>query len=357
MATRTIRPVLACTVASLIGYTTLSGCTSNARGPSAPEGSGDSVILSMDLAMGLTSGNANGTLETPSDYDDDWALALITDQPSAYIAGVVVTMGNGPLGPEMAVARKTLDQLDVDVPLVAGAATWLPVVATEDSAGADLSATCVNDGVEFMAEELRGTEDLTIIATGPLTDVACLALAFPDEAANITEIIALIGSAPNGLTYAGKPVRDFNYSMDPRALSVIVNETAIPFVAVTFEASSSTAVSTDVVDTLAADSSPTAQYFGKASRAYAAWWTSIFGPTKPVWDASVVWRYLHPEDFQCEPARFELKLGAPNEPTEETHDWVIPDPTSDGRVQACMSYTDQSAIDQMNAAVMAAIRR
>jgi pyrimidine-specific ribonucleoside hydrolase len=127
----------------------------------------------MDLAMGLTSGNANGTLATPSDYDDDWALALITDQRDVDIAGVVVTMGNGPLGPEMSVAQQTLDRLDVDVPLIAGAATWLPVVATLDSSGADLSATCVNDGVEFMANELRETEDLTIIATGPLTDVAC----------------------------------------------------------------------------------------------------------------------------------------------------------------------------------------
>ena len=351
-----------CRFATLLGVvlllpSLLTACTDASSDHTNPAQPGPTLLMSMDLAMGLTSGNANGTMSTPSDYDDDWALALITDQPDIRIAGVVVTMGNGPLGPEMAVAQKTLEQLDVEVPLVPGAATWLPVVATMDSAGADLSATCVNDGVEFMAEELRGTEDLTIIATGPLTDVACLALAFPDEAANITEIIALIGSAPDGLTYAGKPVRDFNYSMDPRALSVIVHETSIPFIAVTFEASSSTAMSTDVVDTLAADSSPTAQYFGRASRAYADWWASIFGPTKPVWDASAVWRYLHPEDFTCEPARFELKLGAPNEPTGGTHDWVVPDPTSDGRVQACMSYTDRSAIDRMNAAVLAAIRR
>ena len=351
---RTRGSVVALGVAAL-ATAGLTSCSAGDESSSA--GADQHVLLSMDLAMGLTSGNANGTLATPSDYDDDWALALITDQRDVDIAGVVVTMGNGPLGPEMSVAQQTLDRLDVDVPLIAGAATWLPVVATLDSSGADLSATCVNDGVEFMANELRETEDLTIIATGPLTDVACLALVFPDEAANIAEIIALIGSAPDGLTYAGKPVRDFNYSMDPRALSVIVNETTIPFIAVTFEASSSTAVSTDVVGTLAADASPTAQYFGRASQAYAAWWASIFGPTKPVWDASAIWRFLHPEDFDCEPARFELKLGAPNQPTEDTHDWVVPDPTSDGRVEACMSYTDPSAIDRMNAAVLAAIRR
>ena len=114
-------------------------------------------------------------------------------------------------------------------------------------------------------------------------------------------------------------------------------------------------ISTDVVDALENEASPTARYFGRASQDCAAWWESIFGPTKPIWDASAVWRYLHPEDFTCEAARFEFKLGAPNLGSTETHYWVIPDPLSDGRIQACTSYIDQSAIDRMNNAVLTAI--
>ena len=319
----------------------VAGCTQSEADAGSATNPESALLLSMDLAMGLTSGNANGTMSTPSDYDDNWALALAVDQKDVDIVGVVVTMGNGSLGPQMAVAQRSLDQLEIDLPLVPGAPSWLPIVPPQDHSGEDLTTTYVNEGVAFMADVLRKRNDVTIVATGPLTDIACLALSFPDEAANITEVIALIGSAPDGLSFAGKPVRDFNFSMDPRALAVIVEETTIPFVAVTFEASSSTTISTDVVDALADGASPTARYFGRASQDYAAWWESIFGPTKPIWDASAVWRYLHPEDFTCEAARFEFKLGAPNLGSTETHDWVIPDPLSDGRIQACTSYIDQ----------------
>ncbi len=159
-----------------------------------------------------------------------------------------------------------------------------------------------------------------------MTDVACLLLAYPAAASNIKEVIALIGSKPGPVIYAGKPARDFNHSMDPRALSVILDESEVPFTAVTFEASSSAALPTDIVSELAQSDDPTASYFGKASQAYTDWWASIFGPTKPIWDAVAVWQYLHPEDFDCSPARYELQLGPPDLPSDSTHDWFIPDP-------------------------------
>lgn len=340
------------TVLALVAVCALlqaTGCTSDGEGDPA-------VILSMDLAMGLTSGNANGTMSTPSDYDDTWALPLLRDAPDIDLLGIVVTMGNGPLAQEMVVARESLDRLELDVPLIPGAATWLPMVATEDFEGTDLSPSCVNDGVRFMAEALGEHSDVTILATGPMTDVACLLLAYPDAASNIREVVALIGGKPGPVIYAGKPARDFNYSMDPRALSVILDESSVPFTAVTFEASSSSALPTDIVAELAQSDDPTASYFGKASQAYTDWWASIFGPTKPIWDAVAVWQYLHPEDFDCGPARYELQLGPPNLPSDRTHDWFIPDSQADSRVTACTSFVDRAAIDRMNEAVLASIR-
>ncbi len=335
----------------------LTGCSTNDDSPEpTPQSAGGSaVILSMDLAMGLTTGNANGTQPTPADYDDSWALALAHEQLDLEIVGIVVTMGNGPLAPEMVVARQAMDALEIDVPLLPGAATWLPMVAPQEFTGTDLSATCVNEGVEFMAEELRARDAVTVLATGPLTDIACLALAYPAEAARISEVIALVGSQPGPLMYAGKAVRDFNYSMDPRALAVVLEETQIPFTAVTFEASSSAAMPVATVAELIGGEDPLARYFGRASQAYADWWSSILGPTKPVWDAAVVWRAVHPEDFTCEPARYELGLGAPNLGSDDTHDWFIPDQAAADRVTACTSFVDQAAIDRMNEAVVAAV--
>jgi hypothetical protein len=112
---------------------------------------------------------------------------------------------------------------------------------------------------------------------------------------------------------------------------------------------------TSIVGELAASSDPMEAYFGRASQAYTDWWESIFGPTKPIWDAVAVWKYLHPEDFDCAPARYELQLGPPNLGSDQTHDWFIADPKSDGRVTACMSFVDQAAIDRMNDAVLASL--
>ena len=39
------------------------------------------VLLSTDVAMGLTSGRGNGVSAAPPDVDDAWAFALAVDHP------------------------------------------------------------------------------------------------------------------------------------------------------------------------------------------------------------------------------------------------------------------------------------
>jgi pyrimidine-specific ribonucleoside hydrolase len=81
-----------------------------------------------------------------------------------------------------------------------------------------LPAECVNDGVRFMAAQLRERR-LTILAIGPLTDVACLVLNYPREAAKIAEVVAIMGRRPGEeFAIGGKTgLTDFNYVMDERA--------------------------------------------------------------------------------------------------------------------------------------------
>lgn len=313
------------------------------------------VILSMDLAMGLATGNANGTQASPSDYDDAWALALAGASDDLDILGVVVTMGNNSLTAEMAVARRQVRMAGVDAPIVAGAASWLPVAGPTTYDGRELSSTCINDGVRFMAREVRKHQDVTILATGPLTDVACLALNYPKAAAQVGRVVALVGSAPGPLLFEGKSLRDFNYSMDPRALSVLVQYSTIPVTAVTFGASSSTGIPTTVVDDLAASSSAKGRYFGQASVPYARWWEEKIAPVKPVWDASVVWYALHPEDLVCATGGVQLGVGPPNTFSDDVYDWIGPEVSGGRPVTACSSYIDGAAIQRMNAAVLAAV--
>jgi pyrimidine-specific ribonucleoside hydrolase len=164
-----------------------------------------------------------------------------------------------------------------------------------------------------------------------------------------------VGSAPGPLLFEGKKLRDFNYSMDPRALSVIVQYSRIPITAVTFGASSSTGLPTSVVDSLAASSQRKARYFGRASQPYARWWEERIAPIKPVWDASVVWYALHPEDLECATGGIQLGLGPPNTFSDDVYDWIDPSVSGGRPVTACTTFADAFAITRMNDAVLSAV--
>lgn len=314
------------------------------------------VLFSSDMAMGLTTGNANGTEDDPSDVDDSWAFALAATHDELDVRGVVVTMGNNLVAPEMTTAQATVDAMGSDVPVVRGASVWLSVAPLMNAAGEALPRSCVNEGVEFMADELRGTDDLTIIAIGPLTDVACLAMNFPDEAARIKEVVALVGSEPDkALTLGDVTVRDFNYAMDPRAEQVVL-ESEIPFTAIMFEASSSATIPTSRITALADGDNDRARFFGEASTAYAEFWEQVIGPRKPLWDANVVWYLLRPDAYECAQAGYRLQTGPPNSPaTAPVTDWFSPRYTGTRQVTACSAFSGPAAIDTFNDAVLTAV--
>jgi len=311
-----------------------------------------SVILSMDLAMGLTTGNANGSSPSPSDYDDAWALALAANSPTLNILGVVVTMGNNALAPEMLLAPQTLNSLNLDVPLIPGASNWLPEMSQTSSN----KTQCINDGVLFISNQLKINEQVTILATGPLTDIACLILNFPQDASKIHEIIALLGSEPGPLLFHGKQLHDFNYAMDPQALKIVLDDSSIPFTAIMFGASSSTEIPTSIVYELSKSTIVRAQYFGQSSTAYARWWEEKVSSEKPIWDASVIWYALHPQDFLCKFSGYRLSLGQPlNTFNDSVYDWFSTEFTETRQVNTCNSYRSKNAIDMMNFSTIASI--
>ena len=327
-----------------------------------PSTGGTPVIFSSDMAMGLTSGSANGTSSSPSDYDDSWALALAASSDELDVRGVVVTMGNNMVVPEMGAAQATADALDLDVPVVQGASTWLPMTPLQDYQGTDLDDACVNDGVEFLADELAASategDGVTIIAIGPLTDVACVIMNFPDAVGGIDEIVALIGAAPDDpLDFEGTTLRDFNYIMDPRALQVVLDESDVPFTAIMFGASSAAAISTTDVADLASSDDDLARFFGEASQPYAEFWAEQIAPEKPIWDANVVWYLLAPDAYTCELAGYQLQTGAPISGTDGAalSDQFSPTFTGTRQVTACNAFADQAAMDDFDAAVLAAV--
>jgi inosine-uridine nucleoside N-ribohydrolase len=346
-------PLLVACLALTVLAATATGCSSG--GGSADEST--PVLFSTDLAMGLTTGDANGSEDYPPDVDDAWAFALAAAHDQLDLRGLVVTMGNSLVAPELKATRATAEALGSDSRVVEGAPVWLSVAPLRDYAGASLASTCVNDGVRFMADELRRTDGLTIVAIGPLTDLACLAMNFPEQAARIKRIVALVGSKPvKALKLEGHVVRDFNYALDPRAEEVLLKQTRIPFTAIMFQASSSARIPVSEITAMAKSDDALARFFGRASTPYAEFWKSAIGPEKPLWDANVVWYLLHPDAYRCGPAGYRLQTGSPNAGSDvPITDWFSPKYTDTRQVTACSAFSGPEAIDRFNAAVLAAV--
>lgn len=176
------------------------------------------IIISSDVAAGLI----NGISETPSDTDDSFAIELITTYVDAEVLAVVRVKGNN-IGPAtFFAAQETFVNTPGfwNGPVFEGA--LLPLSVPEDviwigGTGGDesLPQLCINNGVLEIVDLLQDSEEkLTILVLGPLTDIVCVVLNFPQVLYKIEEIIFLAGRAPNQvLAYSFAPdvvFTDFN---------------------------------------------------------------------------------------------------------------------------------------------------
>lgn len=256
------------------------------------------VIISSDVATGLVGGWRAG----PSDVDDGLAVGMALGLPAIEVRGVVVTLGNNNVEPEVAVAQRIVGDLlrRRDVPVVAGSSQRLtaPPVGWYD--GKALPAECVNDGVRFMAAQLRHRR-LTILAIGPLTDVACLVLNYPREAAKIAEVVAIMGRRPGEeFAIGGKTgLTDFNYVMDERAAGVLLDST-VPMTLLTFDLTKSALVPRAAVEQLRQRTAPAARFFYQAVQPWLDFWKSAFAEDGfHPWDQNAIYYAVNPAAFVC----------------------------------------------------------
>jgi pyrimidine-specific ribonucleoside hydrolase len=256
------------------------------------------VIISSDVATGLLGGWRSG----PSDVDDGFAVGMALGLPQLEVRGIVVTLGNNDVAPELAVAQRIVHDLlhRPEVPVVSGSSQRLtdPPVTWYDQR--PLAAECLNDGVRFMAAQLR-RQRLTILALGPLTDVACLVSNYPREAAGIVEVVAIMGRRPGQeLAIRGKTgLTDFNYVMDERAAQTLL-ASPVPMTFMTFELTSSALVPRTAVDRLRQRSSPAAKFFYPAVQPWLESWKRIFAEDGfHPWDQNAIYYGAQPAAFVC----------------------------------------------------------
>jgi pyrimidine-specific ribonucleoside hydrolase len=161
--------------------------------------------------------------------DDALALLLALGSPEVNLIGVTTVAGNTTLANTTANALRILELAGrTDVPVAAGAARGLireaPRTAEHVHGGDGLGGLPLPPpsthpvkahAVDFIAERLLASaEPVTIVAIGPLTNIALLVATYPAAAACIGRLVVMGGVARGGNS---TPTSEFNVWSDPEA--------------------------------------------------------------------------------------------------------------------------------------------
>ena len=167
--------------------------------------------------------------------DDSLALMLALSSQELEVAGITIVCGNGPAEMGFSNAKKILSQMErLDVPVFLGAEHPLKreYVNALDTHGADalgesflpeaFEGVPQKGAVEFLEKELLQA-NCSVIALGPLTNLALLIKKNPEAYERMEELVSMGGNFRSHGNCS--PVAEYNYWADPDA-AALVYETA-----------------------------------------------------------------------------------------------------------------------------------
>jgi len=259
-------------------------------------------------------------LDCDPGHDDALALALALASPGLDVLGVTTVAGNAPLSRTTRNALRVLTLLGrTDVPVAAGADRplvrdpWIQVEFHGESGldGADLPVPgreAVSQGaIEFIAAAVRDAVDpVTLVATGPLTNIALFLRACPGLRARIEAISLMGGSTTGGNTTASA---EFNVWQDPEAARIVF-EAGIPILMAGLDVTHQAIVLPADIERMAAIGNRTGAVFADLMRFFAVHHRDRYGwEGPPVHDAVAVAMVAAPGLVGRRPVRIDVETG------------------------------------------------
>jgi amidohydrolase len=204
-------------------------------------------VLTMSLAvldlMGAKAAKVPVLFDTDigDDIDDAFALALLLKSPEIELRGVTTVFGDAPTR-----ARIVCRLLDAegrkDIPVASGPTPQKKAAATgQMEYGLRPGPTeqlVKEDASEFLYRQLKAHPgELTLLAVGPLTNIAELLTRHPDCKPWIKRIVIMGGSVRVGYDHKSKPEPEWNIVCDIKAAQVVF-AAGVPLVVAPLDATS-----------------------------------------------------------------------------------------------------------------------
>ena len=171
-------------------------------------------------------------LDCDPGHDDALAMILAAHNPAINLLAITTVSGNGIIAKVTANALSICALAKINVPVAEGAGN---AILGYIEAATDIHGETALDGAPlpppaFELEKISGVdliakvvrehpEKVTLVATGPLTNIALFLKLYPNLRGNIAEIVFMGGSASRGNR---TPYAEFNIWMDPEAADVVM---------------------------------------------------------------------------------------------------------------------------------------
>lgn len=190
------------------------------------------IIIDCDPGNGIPGANV----------DDGLAIALAIANPNIVLELITTVSGNTPRDTGYRVAKTMLDLLNLNIPVAKGAAQALlepaapwrehldnnvkkqgllhlwPQTNTNKTIDHDLSVNAAQSIGELVC---NNPHQISVVAIGPLTNIAHTIQLYPEFAHSVAEII-IMGGVFNVPGY----LKDTNFAIDPEAAHIVLNSGA-----------------------------------------------------------------------------------------------------------------------------------
>lgn len=171
-------------------------------------------------------------LDCDPGHDDAIALILAAASPELELLAVTTSAGNQTPDKTLRNALRVLTLIGrTDIPVAGGAHKPISrelIIADSVHGESGLDgpelpepafAPVGEHGVALMAEKILGSKQpVTLVPTGPLTNIALLLATYPECKDNIEQIVLMGGSAGAG---NWSPAAEFNILVDPEAADIV----------------------------------------------------------------------------------------------------------------------------------------
>lgn len=233
-----------------------------------------------------------------ADVDDCWALLAAIRSPELAILGISTVFGNQDGARASALAQHIMPRLTQGTRLGEnpptvyegspgeGGRTWPPTAASRALASA------------------LGQRPMTIIALGPLTNLATVIRHDPNVVKRIERIVVVGGKRPGQLFHPGHRwwvhFGDFNVSHDPAAADMVLYS-GVPITLVSFDLATKLLVTKSDLERLSAGDD-SARWLSQVSQPWLSFWNTMVGkPGFHPFDVLAVTYAAMPDLFRCRP--------------------------------------------------------